>query len=78
VRKVVRGLNRLPKMPRAAVSCPHDDGSMIVVTATYRKAAPRIVQVHLTGCLDARRGDLVRWDLPDHGRFVHGLEQLTG
>lgn len=77
VRKVVRGLNALPAMPSGAMSCPHDDGSTVVVQATYRKGAPRVVQVERSGCLTARRGGVVRWDLPDHGRFVHRLERLT-
>jgi hypothetical protein len=77
VRKLARGLNALPVMPSGATSCPHDDGSTVVVLATYRKGAPRVVQVERSGCLTARRGGVVRWDLPDHGRFVHRLERLA-
>jgi hypothetical protein len=77
VRTVVRGFNALPVMPTGTVSCPRDDGSKVVVTAIYAKAAPRVVQVERSGCLAARRGGVVRWDLPDHGRFVHRLERLS-
>lgn len=77
VHSLVRGLNGLPEMPSGAVACPRDDGSTMIVLAMYRKAASRVVQVNLSGCLDARRDGVVRWDVPDRGRFVHRLEQLT-
>ena len=77
VHRLVHGLNALPTMPSGPVSCPADDGSSIVVYALYRRAATKIVHVGLTGCLIARRRDVVRWDAPSGGRFVHELEKLT-
>lgn len=77
VRRVVQGLNALPPMPKGPISCPADDGSSIVVLAMYRRSAPSVVQIGLSGCLIARRGDVVRWDIPSHGRFIHTLESLT-
>jgi hypothetical protein len=77
VRRVVRGLNSLPTMPTGAFACPADNGSSVVVIAMYRRSVTRIVHVELTGCLIARRGEVVRWDLPSHGRFVQMLARLT-
>jgi hypothetical protein len=77
VRRVVRGLNALPTMPTGAVSCPSDNGSEIVVYAMYKRSATRIVHVGLSGCLIARRRDVVRWDSPSGGRFIRVLKHLT-
>jgi hypothetical protein len=77
VHRLVRGLNALPTVPPGVIACPADNGSEIVVYAMYKKSATRIVHVELSGCLIARRRDLVRWDLPSGGRFVGELKHLT-
>lgn len=78
VHRLVRGLNALPTMPTDPTSCPADNGSEIVVYAMYKRAATRMVHVGLSGCLIARRGDVVRWDLPSGGHFIGMLERLAG
>jgi hypothetical protein len=77
VHRVVRGLNALPTMPTGPVSCPSDNGSEIVVYAMYKRSTTRIVYVGLSGCLIARRGDVVRWDVPSGGHFIRVLKHLT-
>ena len=77
VHRLTHGFNALPAIPPGAVACPASDGSEMVVYAMYKRSATRIVHVALSGCLIARRRNLVRWDTPSGGKFVRVLKHLT-
>jgi hypothetical protein len=76
LRRITRRLNALPAMPREPIACPADNGAVVVIHAFYAHAPARIIDVQLSGCEIVSRGSLLRWDAPDHGRFVGWLAGL--
>jgi hypothetical protein len=77
IRQLVAALDALPAAPRGPTACPADDGSQILVIASYRDRPTETVNVGLTGCQVVRRGSVVRWALPSRGAVIQRLEALT-
>jgi hypothetical protein len=77
VDRLIRELNRLPPMP-AAVSCPNDNLSQIVLLLSYPHGQTLVIDVELSGCQTVTNGSVYRIAARGNGpRLIADLRQLT-
>jgi hypothetical protein len=77
VQDLIRELNRLPPMP-AAISCPNDDLSQIVLLLSYPGGRSLTIGAGLSGCETVTNGSTYRTAARGRGpRLIAQLERLT-